>query len=54
VPTPQAMAAQSFGDNEFLYRLLVMDLQNFGDTGGHWTALKFYEKQRRRKMAARA
>ena len=42
VPTPQALDASSFGDRQLLYRSLVLDLQNFGDTGGHWTPLKDY------------
>src|SRR4051812_12836790 len=42
VPTEKAMAASAFGDRELLYRSLVLDLQNFGDTGGHWTPLKDY------------
>ncbi len=43
VPTERALAAASFGDEQFLYRQLVMDLQNFGDTGGRWTALREYD-----------
>jgi hypothetical protein len=35
--------ANSFGDTQFLYRSLAMDLQNFGDTGGHLTPLKDYD-----------
>jgi len=42
-PTPRALAAQSFGDPEFTYRLRVMELQNFGDTGGRTVALKDYD-----------
>lgn len=43
VPTERALSAQSFGDAQFLYRWLVMDLQNFGDTGGRFTPLRDYD-----------
>jgi hypothetical protein len=43
VPTARALTAQSFGDAQFLYRWLVMDLQNFGDTGGRFTPLRDYD-----------
>ena len=46
VPTERALAAEAFGDGEFLYRLLVMDLQNFGDTGGHLTRMADYDMPR--------
>jgi hypothetical protein len=42
-PTHRDLMATAFGDSEFLYRLLVMDLQNFGDTGGRTTPLKAYD-----------
>lgn len=42
VPTRPALGLLSFGDREFLYRKLVLDLQNFGDTGGRITPLRDY------------
>jgi len=42
VPTRPALSLLSFGDREFLYRKLVLDLQNFGDTGGRITPLRDY------------
>ncbi len=32
----------SFGDQQFLYRLWTMDLQNAGDTGGRMTPMRYY------------
>lgn len=43
VPTRQSLSARAFGDDQFLYRALVLALQNFGDTGGRVTALKDYD-----------
>lgn len=45
-PSHHAADAQAFGDAQFLYRVLVMDLQNFGDTGGRLTPLKDYDMSR--------
>ncbi len=45
-PTNRYLAAAAFGDNELLYRRLVMDLQNAGDTGGRWSALEDYDMRR--------
>ncbi len=41
-PTEYALAATAFGDPQFLYRRLVFDLQNFGDTGGRITRMTDY------------
>lgn len=41
-PTPYALGAMAFGDSQLLYRRLVLDLQNFGDTGGRVTAMTNY------------
>lgn len=43
VPGELAVKALSFGDNEFLFRLLGLHLQNFGDTFGRFTALREYD-----------
>jgi tetratricopeptide (TPR) repeat protein len=43
VPTERMLGAAAFGDRQFLYRVLVLALQNFGDTGGRITALKDYD-----------
>jgi len=45
-PSPAALEASAFGDKEFLYRVLVLDLQNFGDTGGHSTRMADYDMPR--------
>lgn len=45
-PTQRTLDALSFGDREFLYRKLVLDLQNFGDTGGRVTPLSEYSMPR--------
>jgi hypothetical protein len=42
-PSPLALEASSFGDRQLLYRELVLDLQNFGDTGGHVTRMADYD-----------
>lgn len=41
-PTPAALRAMAFGDAQFLYRQLVLDVQNFGDTGGRITRMTDY------------
>lgn len=41
-PTPAALQAMAFGDAQFLYRQLVLDVQNFGDTGGRITRMTDY------------
>lgn len=43
VPTARALDAESLGDRQLLYRRLVLDLQNFGDTGGHRTRMGEYD-----------
>ena len=43
VPGKAAVKALSFGDEEFYFRLLGMDLQNAGDTFGRFTELYKYD-----------
>ncbi len=45
-PTQKFLGLAAFGDNEFLYRQLVMELQNAGDTGGRWSSLREYDMAR--------
>ncbi len=42
VPSERAVKALSFGDEQFFFRLLAMNLQNAGDTFGRATPLKNY------------
>jgi hypothetical protein len=42
VPSEATVQALSFGDEEFFFRALALDLQNMGDTFGRFTALKYY------------
>lgn len=46
VPTERFLDAAAFGDNQFVYRILAMNLQNFGDTGGRITALRDYDMEK--------
>jgi hypothetical protein len=46
VPGELAVEALSLGDKEFLFRLLGLHLQNFGDTFGRFTALREYNFER--------
>jgi hypothetical protein len=39
----KALAAAAFGDRQFLYRLLVMQLQHAGDEGGRVVPIKDYD-----------
>ena len=43
VPGREALHAMSFGDDEFYFRVLTFNMQNFGDTFGRFTALKKYD-----------
>jgi len=43
VPGRIAVKALSFGDEEFYFRLLALDIQNAGDTFGRFTALYKYD-----------
>lgn len=43
VPGKVAVKALSFGDDEFYFRLLALDLQNAGDTFGRFTELYRYD-----------
>ena len=43
VPGETAVRALSFGDTQFLFRLLALNLQNAGDTFGRFTALYKYD-----------
>jgi hypothetical protein len=45
-PTLRALDLEAFGDRQFLYRSLVLDLQNFGDTGGRITRMGDYDMTR--------
>ena len=42
VPGQATVKALSFGDEEFYFRVLALELQNMGDTYGRGTALKHY------------
>ena len=46
VPSQQTLAALSFGDEQFLFRLMALRLQNAGDTFGRFTALYRYDFQK--------
>jgi hypothetical protein len=41
-PGPKAVKALSFGDEQFYYRYMALDLQNAGDGYGRFTPLKDY------------
>jgi hypothetical protein len=43
VPGRQAVAALSFGDEEFYFRVLALEIQNAGDTFGRFTELYKYD-----------
>jgi hypothetical protein len=43
VPGERAVRALSFGDEEFFFRLLALNIQNSGDTFGRFTALYKYD-----------
>jgi len=45
-PTERALALSSFGDTQFLYRILAMELQNAGDEGGRVTPIKAFDMNR--------
>jgi len=42
-PSKIELAALSFGDREAGYRLLLQQLQDFGDTGGRFSSLRGYD-----------
>ena len=46
VPGEQTVKAISFGDSQAFFRLLALNLQNFGDTFGRFTALRDYDFER--------
>ncbi|HEU5048346.1 MAG TPA: hypothetical protein VFT64_10955 [Rickettsiales bacterium] len=46
VPGRTAVKALSFGDEEFYFRLLALDIQNAGDTFGRFTELYKYDFQK--------
>jgi hypothetical protein len=46
VPSKQALQVLSFGDEEFLFRLIGFQLGNAGDTFGRFTALHEYDMER--------
>jgi len=41
-PSREALRVMSFGDDEFYFRVLTFNMQNFGDTFGRFTPLKDY------------
>ena len=43
VPGKEALHALAFGDEEFYFRALALNLQNAGDTYGRFTALRYYD-----------
>lgn len=43
VPTKAGAVMMALGDSEFAYRTLALTLQNLGDAGGHYAALKDYD-----------
>ena len=43
VPGERTVRALSFGDDEAFFRLLALNIQNFGDTFGRFTALYKYD-----------
>lgn len=43
LPQERAVSALAFGDGQFLYRYLALNLQNAGDNGGRVTPLKNYD-----------
>ena len=49
LPSPPPLAlleAESFGDRQTAFRLLALQVQNFGDGDGHFTALQDYDYRR--------
>ena len=46
VPGKVTVKALSFGDEEFYFRLLALDIQNAGDTYGRFTELYKYDYQK--------
>lgn len=46
VPAREAVVALSLGDTQAGYRAIGLNLQNFGDTGGRWSALADYDYDR--------
>ena len=45
-PPLALLEAESFGDRQAAFRLLALQVQNFGDGDGHFTALKDYDYRR--------
>lgn len=43
VPGKQAISALTFGDDEFFFRILALNIQNAGDTYGRFTSLRYYD-----------
>jgi hypothetical protein len=43
VPGKQSIHALTFGDDEFYFRALALQIQNAGDTYGRFTALRYYD-----------
>lgn len=43
VPSKLSIDAMAFGDKQFLFRMKGLEIQNAGDSGGRFTALKLYD-----------
>lgn len=43
VPGKEAVHALTFGDNQFFFRVLALNIQNAGDTFGRFTSLRYYD-----------
>ena len=46
VPGKEELAVLKFGDDEFYFRVLALQLQNTGDTYGRFSSLKLYDMER--------
>lgn len=42
-PSQALLTTEAFGDCQARFRLLALEVQNFGDGDGHFTALKDYD-----------
>ncbi|MCP4394223.1 MAG: hypothetical protein GY804_08185 [Alphaproteobacteria bacterium] len=43
VPSQIFVKAMAFGDNQFIFRMLGLEIQNAGDSGGRFTSLRLYD-----------
>ncbi|MCB2108860.1 MAG: hypothetical protein KDE14_14220 [Rhodobacteraceae bacterium] len=46
IPYKSALRAQALGDEQFLYRSTVLDIQNAGDTGGRVTPMREFDVEK--------